>query len=748
MDTIQQPARPADLDVKAGLTQQLEGRFPVSRYDYDGVFVLVIYWEESDHVGFETEARQVHDLFVNDFRYHVQLLAIPAVKSHSYVELQIIDLLHKNDHSSHLLIVYYGGHGDRDDGRNQKNQLREKRSVWAGCQRGGTTVNWYEIQPRLEKAEADVLILLDCCYAAQAGRGREQKEPNRCELLAACAMGVPTPAPGPRSFTTAVIREMKIMLSNSDEVVITELNRRLHKQESKVAQSPVHIDLRGASRRRSIRLQPRIETAIEPIPQQHQQDYVKMKVSAYGLADTYPELAKWLKTDPPRNISAIEIEEAVWAPKRMHDFMYDKSLPGEEPIYNRLAEVERDDVDRSWRSMENFFSTISGAKNVIGVALGQGETAFRHLQVLTSTFRGAILRSLSSLPEFDEAEQIEKLVHNEQVQAAGLSEPLQIRKIIVTSSPPSDDLKIDCAPFKSQSSNDVLPDGTPVFIEYKDYIKEDRFRHGQDLAYVARIEKLARLLNIPTTKFHTLKCMHWFEEREKSRFGLVFEIPHVYESKLKSLKDVIQNEKGALRPSLGERFRIAYELGLALEEWHSVNWVHQSICSPKVLFLQPKSPNLDTTNWDYSSPFLGGFEYARPNTEPSTPRRVEDFEVNVYRHPSRQGIPTEQFHKEHDLYSYGVLLLEIGLWQLATDLFKQREVRSEVGIKPKKLREDLLRNAKTRLPLYMGKDYMEAVCMCLSGDFGVEVDDKAQTHLRKAFHEKVIDVLAGGLSLR
>jgi len=538
------------------------------------------------------------------------------------------------------------------------------------------------------------------------------------------------------------------MLSDSDEVVITELNRRLHKRESKVAQSPVHIDLRGASRRRSIRLQPRIETVIEAIPQQHEQDYVKMKISAHGLADTYLALAKWLKTDPPRNISAIEIEEAVYAPKRMHELLYDKASPDEEPIYNRLAKVGRDDVDQSWRSMESFFSTIYGAKNVIGAALGQGETAFRNLKVLTSTFRGAILRSLSSLPEFDEAEQIEKLVHNEQVQAAGLSEPLQIRKIIVASSPPLEDLKIDCVELKPQSVNSILPDGTAVFIEYKDYIKEDRFRDGQDQAYVARIKKLARLLNVPTTRFHTLKCRHWFEEREKSRFGLVFEIPSVYESKPKSLKDVIQTEKGALRPSLGERFRIAYELGLALEEWHSVNWVHQSICSPKVLFLRPKNPNPDTASWDYSSPFLGGFEYARPNTEPSTPRRVENFEVNVYRHPSRQGIPTEQFHKEHDLYSYGVLLLEIGLWQLATDLFRQSQVKSEVGIKPKKLQEDLLRNSKTRLPLYMGKDYTEAVCMCLSGEFGVKVDDKAQTHLRKAFHEKVINILAGGLNLR
>jgi len=132
MDTVQQLASTANLDVKAGLIEELEGRFPVSRFDYDGVFALVLYWAESNHAGFETEARQVHDLFVNDFRYQSQLLAIPTAKSHSSVELAITALLHENDHSSHLLIIYYGGHGDRDDGRDKNGQLREKRSVWAG----------------------------------------------------------------------------------------------------------------------------------------------------------------------------------------------------------------------------------------------------------------------------------------------------------------------------------------------------------------------------------------------------------------------------------------------------------------------------------------------------------------------------------------------------------------------------------------------------------------------------------------
>ena len=61
--------------------------------------------------------------------------------------------------------------------------------------------------------------------------------------------------------------------------------------------------------------------------------------------------------------------------------------------------------------------------------------------------------------------------------------------------------------------------------------------------------------------------------------------------------------------------------------------------------------------------FLIGFESFR-NADGRT-RRVGDaaWDRNLYRHPDRQGVhPEEDYETQHDIYSLGVCLLEIGLW--------------------------------------------------------------------------------------
>lgn len=558
-------------------------------------------------------------------------------------------------------------------------------------------------------------------------------------------MGVPTPEPGRRSFTTAMIREMGEMLSKSNEVLVTELYQRLMKKESRLSQTPIHVNLSGASRRRTIRLQPHLKDKVKliPAPLLHQREYVTAKIVVHGprsLTETYSDIAKWLKTDPPLNISAIEIENAVTLPQKMHDFVHEIPTIDKISVYDRLAEEGKRDIDRSWLSMERFFASVSSASNSIGSAFGQTEAAFRNLRILTSSLHNSIVRSLSALPEFNEVETITKLANNKASQDSGLDEPLRMRQRIVDQRTPAENLKIDSMRF-SNNSVSVFLDGTPVFIEYKEYIKDERFQ--MDQMYVERVQKLCSLLNVPTTsKFRTLKCRHWFDNTDTHNFGLVFEVPSHYNNHPKSLHDIIDKEKTA-RPSLGQRFRIAYELALALEEWHAVDWVHQSISSPKILFFPPKD---ESVVWDYTSPFLGGFEYSRPSLEPSTPARVENFETNVYRHPTRQGLPSERFQKDHDLYSFGVLLLEIGLWQLAKKCFDPQRVKA--GLPPMKLKEVLVKNARTRLAHYMGKDYSDAAYACLGGDFGVTKDDKAQTELGKAFRGRVIDKLAPGLSLK
>ncbi len=54
-------------------------------------------------------------------------------------------------------------------------------------------------------------------------------------------------------------------------------------------------------------------------------------------------------------------------------------------------------------------------------------------------------------------------------------------------------------------------------------------------------------------------------------------------------------------------------LAKAVQKWHLVGWVHQGISSSSVIFFHKK----DTNQVDYAQPFLHGFEFARPDSDPS-----------------------------------------------------------------------------------------------------------------------------------
>ena len=70
--------------------------------------------------------------------------------------------------------------------------------------------------------------------------------------------------------------------------------------------------------------------------------------------------------------------------------------------------------------------------------------------------------------------------------------------------------------------------------------------------------------------------------------------------------------------------------------------------------------------------FLVGFEYARRGSARSTGSGHWNWKEDIYRHPDRQnkdGVDLETyFEAKHDIYSAGVVLLELGAWtSLARD---------------------------------------------------------------------------------
>jgi hypothetical protein len=72
--------------------------------------------------------------------------------------------------------------------------------------------------------DADVLAILDCCYAGGAHKG-STRHTRTYELLAACSKDDTTPAPGPNSFTSRLLNAIEKSLDTpeSSPIVTTWL---------------------------------------------------------------------------------------------------------------------------------------------------------------------------------------------------------------------------------------------------------------------------------------------------------------------------------------------------------------------------------------------------------------------------------------------------------------------------------------------------------------------------------------------
>jgi len=104
---------------------------------------------------------------------------------------------------------------------------------------------------------------------------------------------------------------------------------------------------------------------------------------------------------------------------------------------------------------------------------------------------------------------------------------------------------------------------------------------------------------------------------------------------------------------------------------------------------------------------------------------------NLYRHPTRQGqAPDEMYSMQHDVYSLGVCLLEIGLWKsfvrygnTSTDITVHvpgiPEAAVQLSARDRKQRSYEVKRkltdlAKKELPSHMGERFAAVVVSCLT----------------------------------
>ncbi|KAL4898768.1 hypothetical protein BDV59DRAFT_9744 [Aspergillus ambiguus] len=238
-----------------------------------------------------------------------------------------------------------------------------------------------------------------------------------------------------------------------------------------------------------------------------------------------------------------------------------------------------------------------------------------------------------------------------------------------------------------------------------------------------------RLAHSDPHVFGMLNCKgvirHYDDENRKSAgpssFTIVFRTTPGL-SRPRSLRGYIHDVQ---RPqSLSDRVRLANELARSVSYVHTFGLVHKNIRPETVLLLSGGNPS-------GSSLFLIGFDSFRKADGKTARKGVSAWEQCLYQHPNRTGpIARQDYIMQHDIYSLGVCLLEIGLWTSFVEYDAERApypatiIGNEFSIDV--LKDRLLSLARGELRSVMGNMYSEVVVTCLTSldpgniDFGDE----------------------------
>lgn len=235
---------------------------------------------------------------------------------------------------------------------------------------------------------------------------------------------------------------------------------------------------------------------------------------------------------------------------------------------------------------------------------------------------------------------------------------------------------------------------------------------------------------------------------EKARPALVFQNPVGVDPQVQpvSLLNALQNRT---KPTLTHRVALAHKVAQCLLYLHAVNWLHKALRSSNILFFPPPD-----TEVDVRSPYVTGFDNSRRSRFDEVTTQVPRIgRMEVYRHPDTQlDGPTLPYRKTFDIYSLGLVLAEIALWEPIVSIMGIQETmdrsrKATSGVQERWLASEprLLDSLRAEV----GEKYAGAVETCLQGRdaFAIERRDtetSADTGMiiQRGFNAKVVRPLA------
>ncbi|KAK4551577.1 hypothetical protein LTR86_011078 [Recurvomyces mirabilis] len=271
---------------------------------------------------------------------------------------------------------------------------------------------------------------------------------------------------------------------------------------------------------------------------------------------------------------------------------------------------------------------------------------------------------------------------------------------------------------------------------------------------ILRIAALAQMLSVNKPQhLFSPTCIGYVDDRKRqNRFGWIFQMPQGSHrgTLLKTLRSMLGSRLH--KPTLTQRVSLARKMASSLLYIHAADWLHKGVHSGNVVFA------CDRDQLDFELPILSGFEYSRPQTEGTTSRSL-DPKWDIYRWPGIQSeMPrAENSRKTYDIYSLGLLLLEIAHWQPLNELLSLKRwpepsPHQDCRIRGWLLDEEPFPPFKDENPLLAlrniaGDKYWEATkhCIAAHGEHGMRIQEHVEQsqpenglELQDAFSELVV----------
>ncbi len=207
---------------------------PLFQYSkYHKVEVLLLRWEDDD-LEVSVEIEKLDKLLKSKYNFTTFSCQIPSIDPDDYLTQEILRF-RTGKGPGDLLLVYYGGHAAGSD--TACTFIANKKPTSA-------RLNWLGVQFLLLEHSADVLLILDCCFATHAARG-SSKGDNW--FLGASAKESPTTGVAYNSFTSAIVRELdrraELYKIKGESFTVQSIHNALVLEERDLAFTPMCIRL-------------------------------------------------------------------------------------------------------------------------------------------------------------------------------------------------------------------------------------------------------------------------------------------------------------------------------------------------------------------------------------------------------------------------------------------------------------------------------------------------------------------------